>query len=50
MLDVEFLPPFASAVADRRGDMLVAQNKIDEARTAYKDALAAMARAIRAAR
>jgi predicted negative regulator of RcsB-dependent stress response len=34
--------PSAQAVefADRRGDVLVAQNKFDEARAAYKDALA----------
>ena len=30
----------ATAIADRRGDILFAQNKIDEARTAYRDALA----------
>ena len=30
----------AAAVADRRGDVLAAQNKIDEARAAYTDALA----------
>lgn len=29
----------AVAVADRRGDVLVAQNKVDEARAAYGDAL-----------
>ena len=34
------LPPqFASAAADRKGDILVAQNKIAEARTAYQMAL-----------
>ncbi|CDG84074.1 tetratricopeptide repeat protein [Janthinobacterium agaricidamnosum] len=32
---------FAGAVADRKGDILVAQNKIAEARTAYLAALAA---------
>lgn len=31
---------YAAAVADRRGDILVAQNKVDEARAAYTDALA----------
>jgi len=31
--------PFAGAVADRRGDLLMAQNKVDEARTAYQEAL-----------
>ena len=30
----------ATAIADRRGDILFAQNKIDEARAAYRDALA----------
>jgi predicted negative regulator of RcsB-dependent stress response len=30
---------FAGAVADRRGDLLMAQNKIAEARTAYQEAL-----------
>ncbi|MDQ3188895.1 MAG: tetratricopeptide repeat protein [Pseudomonadota bacterium] len=30
----------ATAIADRRGDILFAQNKIDEARVAYRDALA----------
>lgn len=30
---------FASVVADRKGDILVAQNKIDEARAAYQSAL-----------
>ena len=29
----------ATAIADRRGDILFAQDKIDEARTAYRDAL-----------
>ncbi|MEP6607236.1 MAG: tetratricopeptide repeat protein [Burkholderiaceae bacterium] len=29
----------AAAIADRRGDILFAQNKIEEARTAYRDAL-----------
>ncbi|MHA6821898.1 YfgM family protein [Ralstonia pseudosolanacearum] len=32
-------PAFAALYADRRGDLLVAQNKKDEARTAYKLAL-----------
>ncbi|AMP00349.1 tetratricopeptide repeat protein [Collimonas sp. NPDC087041] len=31
--------PFASAVADRKGDILVAQNKLDDARVAYQLAL-----------
>jgi predicted negative regulator of RcsB-dependent stress response len=30
----------AVAVADRRGDVLMAQNKVDEARAAYAEALA----------
>ncbi|MGH6611736.1 MAG: YfgM family protein [Burkholderiaceae bacterium] len=29
----------ATAISDRRGDVLFAQNKIDEARTAYREAL-----------
>lgn len=39
LLAVDFPAPFAGLVADRRGDLLVAQNKLDEARTAYRDAL-----------
>lgn len=31
---------YAAAVADRRGDVLVAQNKVEEARAAYTEALA----------
>ena len=42
MLGTKFLPQFAGAVADRKGDFLVAQNKMAEARTAYQAALAAM--------
>lgn len=34
-------PQFAGAVADRKGDILVAQNKLEEARAAYLAALAA---------
>jgi predicted negative regulator of RcsB-dependent stress response len=30
---------FAGAVADRRGDLLMAQNKVAEARAAYQEAL-----------
>lgn len=41
-LDGEFLPQFAGAVADRKGDILVAQNKIADARKAYETALKAM--------
>ena len=40
----EVLPQFAAAVADRKGDVLVAQNKVAEARTAYQAALDAMAK------
>ena len=32
-------PAFAGSVADRKGDILVAQNKLAEARTAYQAAL-----------
>ncbi len=42
LLGTEFLPQFAGAVADRKGDVLVAQNKLAEARKAYEAALAAM--------
>lgn len=42
LLANEFPPQFAGAVADRKGDILVAQNKIAEARTAYQAALDAM--------
>lgn len=42
LLATPFLPQFAGAVADRKGDILVAQNKLAEARTAYAAALAAM--------
>ncbi len=42
LLNTEFVPQFAGAVADRKGDILVAQNKLAEARTAYQAALAAM--------
>ena len=37
-----FLPQFSGAVADRKGDILVAQNKLAEARAAYAEALKAM--------
>jgi predicted negative regulator of RcsB-dependent stress response len=30
---------FAGALADRRGDLLMAQNKVAEARAAYQEAL-----------
>jgi predicted negative regulator of RcsB-dependent stress response len=39
ILNGEFLPQFAAEVADRKGDVLVAQNKLLEARTAYQAAL-----------
>ena len=42
MLSTPFAKEFAGAVADRKGDVLVAQNKIAEARTAYLAALQAM--------
>jgi predicted negative regulator of RcsB-dependent stress response len=42
LLGTEFLPQFAGAVADRKGDILMAQNKVAEARTAYQAALDAM--------
>ncbi|MBC7489069.1 MAG: tetratricopeptide repeat protein [Glaciimonas sp.] len=38
-LSGDVLPEFASAVADRKGDILVAQNKLDEARVSYQLAL-----------
>jgi predicted negative regulator of RcsB-dependent stress response len=42
LLNAEHLPQFAAEVADRKGDVLVAQNKIVDARAAYVAALAAM--------
>lgn len=42
LLATPFLPQFAADVADRKGDVLVAQNKVVEARAAYTAALAAM--------
>jgi predicted negative regulator of RcsB-dependent stress response len=42
LLATDFLPQFSAAVADRKGDILVAQNKLVEARAAYVAALAAM--------
>ncbi|QYF92311.1 tetratricopeptide repeat protein [Massilia sp. PAMC28688] len=41
-LGTGILPQFAGAVSDRKGDILVAQNKIAEARAAYLAALNAM--------
>ena len=42
LLATPFMAQFAGAVADRKGDVLVAQNKVGEARAAYLAALAAM--------
>ena len=42
LLDTKFLPQFAAEVNDRKGDVLVAQNKLADARQAYVAALAAM--------
>jgi predicted negative regulator of RcsB-dependent stress response len=39
ILNGDFLPQFAAEVQDRKGDVLVAQNKLAEARTAYQAAL-----------
>lgn len=39
VLAADFPEQFAALVADRRGDLLVAQDKIEEARAAYKTAL-----------
>jgi predicted negative regulator of RcsB-dependent stress response len=39
LLSGDFPAQFAGAVADRKGDILVSQNKIDEARSAYQTAL-----------
>lgn len=39
LLEGDFPEQFAALVADRRGDLFVAQNKVAEARTAYKTAL-----------
>ena len=41
-LDGAAAPTFAALVADRRGDVLMAQGKPDEARTAYQAAWKAM--------
>jgi predicted negative regulator of RcsB-dependent stress response len=42
VLAASFVAPYASAVAERKGDVLVAQNKLVEARAAYQSALDAM--------
>ena len=39
VLSGDFPAQFAGAVADRRGDILTSQNKIEEARSAYRTAL-----------
>jgi len=39
LLDGDFPPELASSVADRKGDIFVAQNKINDARAAYQLAL-----------
>lgn len=39
LLAGDFPPYFAGEVANRKGDILVAQNKMDEARAAYQQAL-----------
>ena len=45
LLNGDFLPQFAAEVADRKGDVLVAQNKLPEARAAYQAALDKMNKA-----
>ncbi len=42
LLATDFVPAFAAEVMDRKGDILVAQNKIAEARAAYQAALDGM--------
>jgi predicted negative regulator of RcsB-dependent stress response len=42
LLAGDFSPAFAADVADRKGDILVAQNKLEEARAAYRTALEKM--------
>lgn len=42
VLGGKFLPQFTAEVNDRKGDVLVAQNKLKEAREAYVSAIAAM--------
>ncbi len=44
LLNGDFLPQFAAEVADRKGDVLVAQNKLAEARSAYQAALDKMSK------
>lgn len=45
LLNSDILPQFAAEVADRKGDVLVAQNKLPEARAAYQAALDKMSKA-----
>lgn len=45
LLNGDILPQFAAEVADRKGDVLVAQNKLPEARAAYQAALDKMSKA-----
>ncbi len=42
LLGGDFPASFAASVADRKGDILVAQNKLEEARAAYRTALEKM--------
>ncbi len=42
LLATDFVPQYAGEVADRKGDVLAAQDKLPEARAAYLAALAAM--------
>jgi predicted negative regulator of RcsB-dependent stress response len=42
LLGTDFLPQYKAEVADRKGDILVAQNKTAEARAAFQSALDAM--------
>jgi len=42
VLGTDFLPQYKAEVADRKGDVLVAQNNLADARSAYQAALAAM--------
>ena len=42
VLNGKFLPQFTAQVNDRKGDVLVAQRKLNEARAAYVAAIAAM--------
>jgi predicted negative regulator of RcsB-dependent stress response len=41
-LNADILPQFAAEVADRKGDILVAQNKLPDARAAYQAAIEKM--------